>query len=108
MRRNFIGSGNDGFVCKHCGQAVKPLTSGSYRNHCPFCLYSKHVDVIPGDRLATCHGLMEPIAVDQSAKKGWILIHQCEACGKIQRNKAALEDREPDSYEKLIVLASSV
>ncbi|WDF05905.1 RNHCP domain-containing protein [Shouchella hunanensis] len=34
--------------------------NGSYRNHCPFCLYSKHQDIIPGDRASTCGGLMEP------------------------------------------------
>ncbi len=108
MRKNFLGKGNDGFVCAQCCQVIHPLTSGSYRNHCPFCLFSKHVDVIPGDRLATCHGFMEPIAVDYSAKKGWIIIHRCLKCGIIRRNKTALEDGQSDDYEKLIVLASSL
>jgi len=108
MRKNFLGRGNDGFDCAQCGRTVVPLTSGSYRNHCPFCLHSKHADVIPGDRLAICHGLMEPIAVDHTTKKGWIIVHQCLTCGLIRRNKAALEDAQPDDFEKLIALASSV
>jgi hypothetical protein len=41
---------NTGFRCEHCQQMVQPVTNGSYRNHCPFCLHSKHVDIMPGDR----------------------------------------------------------
>lgn len=53
---------NESFICEHCGFEVSPHPSGSARNHCPKCLYSKHVDEdSPGDRLATCYGLMEPI-----------------------------------------------
>lgn len=37
------------FICEHCGQHV-PKLGYSCRNHCPYCLYSKHVDVNPGDR----------------------------------------------------------
>ena len=39
------------FNCEHCGKEVLPLSDGSYRNHCPYCLYSKHVDIVLGDRL---------------------------------------------------------
>jgi hypothetical protein len=54
------------FVCEHCG---KPVVGNGYTNHCPECLWSKHVDVNPGDRAATCLGLMEPVGVtiDQAA-----------------------------------------
>ena len=48
---------NVGFVCEHCGGMVLPA-SASYRNHCPFCLYSKHVDMEPGDRQNTCAGMV--------------------------------------------------
>src|SRR4051794_2073561 len=41
---------NSSFCCEHCQQLVLPVTNGSYRNHCPFCLRSKHVDILPGDR----------------------------------------------------------
>ena len=54
---------NTAFTCEHCGREVVPLTSGSYRNHCPFCLYSKHVDALPGDRMSECGGLMEPVGL---------------------------------------------
>ena len=42
-------SKNDGFSCQKCNRMVPP-TSKSCRNHCPYCLYSKHVDVNPGDK----------------------------------------------------------
>jgi len=81
------------FTCEHCNQAVSPLGKGTYRNHCPFCLYSKHVDELgPGDRASVCHGLMEPIAIDSDGKRGWLIVHRCQACGKQIRNKAAPDD----------------
>ncbi len=82
------------FTCEHCGRAVEPLGRGTYRNHCPFCLYSKHVDKEgPGDRASDCRGLMEPIALDQDGKKGFVLIHHCLLCRHEQRNKAAPDDQ---------------
>ena len=107
MRKNFLRSGNDAFVCENCSQTVAPLTSGSYRNHCPFCLYSKHVDIVPGDRLQLCKGMMEPVGVDYSAKKGWVILHRCLRCSAERRNKAALNDAQSDDYETLIALTSS-
>lgn len=89
-RKNFYGTGNDSFVCENCGHAVTKLT-GSYRNHCPKCLYSKHVDVVAGDRLATCHGLMRPVSVEQDSKKGWVITHECH-CGHVRRNRVAKDD----------------
>ena len=65
---------------------------GSFRNHCPVCLYSLHVDVLPGDRGAACGGLMAPTGLDQSGKKGFILIHTCTVCGHVDRNKVASDD----------------
>ena len=62
---------NAGFTCAHCGAGVLPLTNGSYRNHCPFCLWSVHVDdARPGDRLSVCRGLMQPVEL-VSKRKGW-------------------------------------
>lgn len=53
---------NESFTCEFCQKEVGLHSKGSARNHCPYCLYSKHVDEEkPGDRLATCHGLMKPI-----------------------------------------------
>lgn len=45
------------FVCLNCGYAVPPLGYSS-RNHCPRCLCSLHLDVLPGDRASGCRGLM--------------------------------------------------
>ncbi|RKO62771.1 RNHCP domain-containing protein [Caldibacillus debilis] len=87
---------NAGFRCGHCGIYVKPLTNGSYRNHCPNCLYSKHVDIFPGDRKNACRGLMKPVGIDYHSKKGYQLIHQCLKCGAVKRNKIAEDTEQPD------------
>ncbi len=97
---------NEGFVCAHCGVKVRPLAKGSSRNHCPHCLWSKHVDVTPGDRTADCGGMMKPVAVEQDARRGWMIVHRCAWCGTIRRNKAALYDPvQPDCFEALLEVA---
>jgi hypothetical protein len=80
------------FECENCGFDVTPLEHGSCRSHCPKCLYSKHVDNDPGDRLSDCHGLMKPEGIDQDSKKGFVVMHKCEKCGVAKRNKAAPDD----------------
>jgi len=83
----------EAFTCMHCGQHVDELKHGSYRNHCPHCLWSKHVDRDgPGDRLSSCGAGMMPTALDQRSKKGWMIIHTCTACGKNIPNVAAPDD----------------
>lgn len=83
----------ESFACAHCGRQVEPLEHGSYRNHCPHCLYSLHVDRDgPGDRLSTCQSPMAPVTLDQSGKKGWMIVHECLRCGKRIPNKAAPDD----------------
>lgn len=89
---------NTCFICEKCGETIYPLTNGSYRNHCPFCLYSKHLDIFPGDRASKCHGLMEPVDLAYSSKKGYQLIHKCEDCGKIGKNKIALDTVQEDHW----------
>lgn len=87
-------SRQEAFVCEHCGAAVSPLDQGTCRNHCPKCLWSKHVDHVgPGDRASLCQGLMEPIGVDHDAKKGgWMIRHRCVKCGKEIPNRFAPDD----------------
>ena len=81
------------FVCENCGQPVQPLLKGTYRNHCPRCLYSKHVDLDgPGDRLSPCQGLLQPTGIDQDSKKGYIILYRCTKCRKKSKNKAAPDD----------------
>lgn len=92
---------DEGFVCLHCGRKVSPLGYTS-RNHCPFCLWSLHVDVFPGDRNEACHGLLEPIAAAPDAKKGYVLCHRCVKCGAVRKNKAANDD----SMDRIIFLTS--
>ena len=60
---------NNGFMCRYCNREVQRLTNGSYRNHCPFCLYSLHVDRMPGDRNSDCFGLMKPVTYRYTSKK---------------------------------------
>lgn len=108
-RKNPYHGGNDPFMCAKCGLEVLPLTGGGQRNHCPRCLYSVHVDgPVPGDRASGCDGLMRPIAVERSGKKGWIVVHECEQCGIIRRNKAATDDpKQPDDFDVLLSLAEA-
>ena len=85
------------FVCDHCGAEV---SGDGYTDHCPVCLWGKHVDVNPGDRAADCKGAMEPIATAQ--KNGQFRIeYRCEKCGHKFKVKAA----ESDDTDRLIALS---
>lgn len=93
---------DEDFICENCGSKVSKL-GYTCRNHCPVCLYSKHVDINPGDRQEECHGLLEPIGLEMSNKKGYVIIFKCKKCGKIRRNKAA-EDDDMDLIIKLTAM----
>lgn len=82
------------FTCSHCGVAVSNDAPGtSHRNHCPSCLWSRHLDRnVPGDRKAECTGGMEPIAVTVRGQGRWVLIHRCTNCGRLRLNKTAGDD----------------
>ena len=98
---------NTSFPCAHCATLVPANTDGHYRNHCPWCLWSLHVDELPGDRASTCHGLLVPVGVEQSGKKGWIIVHRCARCGHEGRNRAALDDGgQPDDWNVLVSLST--
>jgi len=88
------------FTCEHCGSQV---TGNGFTNHCPSCLWSKHVDIAPGDRAATCANLMEPIAVSSDRKHGYRLLHRCSKCGAERWNRVSPND----SFEALLALARS-
>jgi transcription elongation factor Elf1 len=89
MSQSFIKNTED-FKCEHCGVEVK---GNGYTNHCPACLWSKHVDINPGDRAAleTCGGMMRPIRVELE-KQEYIITHECVKCGHSKRNKMSLDD----------------
>ena len=82
------------FQCKHCRRFVCPPTSGGkHRNHCPFCLFSRHVDDRKsGDRLSLCGSKMEPVGNFQRPNGEYVIIHQCLGCGFERFNRIAADD----------------
>jgi len=91
--------------CIHCERDI-PLSveiGTAHRNHCPFCLWSRHVDLEEsGDRQSECQGEMQPIGL--TFKKEGIdkfglprqgelmLVHRCAGCGKVSINRIAGDD----------------
>jgi hypothetical protein len=73
MTKRFTRRKED-FVCENCGEHVK---SGGYTNHCPNCLYSKHVDINPGDRMSECRGMMRPAYLEK-VSDGFAITFVCE------------------------------
>lgn len=82
------------FKCGHCKQFIgAPLAGGRHRNHCPNCLYSRHVDdTRPGDRKSDCHALMEPSGILNRRNGEQVIIHRCLGCGKEDPNRIAADD----------------
>ena len=78
------------FICENCGNEVNPLEY-SARDHCNKCLYSKHVDVMPGDRNNDCKGLLIPIGIEKF-KNTYKIIYKCEKCKQIHKNVMANDD----------------
>ena len=86
----------ENFICEKCD---KKVMGNGYTNHCPYCLWSKHVDINPGDRMSECGGAMWPAAVDQKAGE-WRILHKCLTCRYEKWNKIS----EDDDVEKIIQL----
>jgi RNHCP domain-containing protein len=82
------------FRCGHCGLDVSTHALGTaHRNHCPTCLWSRHLDDDrPGDRAADCGSLMEPIAICVRGDGEWALIHRCTGCDELHPNRIAGDD----------------
>ena len=78
------------FICDNCHKNVDTLNYTA-RDHCPFCLYSKHVDIEPGDRKNTCHGLLEPIGIEKF-KDTYKVIYKCQKCHQLHKNIVAKDD----------------
>ena len=106
MKNKRFTKNDEGFVCRNCGETVAPLLYSS-RNHCPFCLHSVHADIMPGDRLNSCGGVLQPVLTAPDLKKGWVINFRCVKCGAQVRNKAARDDNKkllirltnPDNYK---------
>jgi len=88
------------FVCEKCGPKV--LGNG-YTNHCPECLYSKHVDVNPGDRAEECGGLMAPVSVEYVSGE-YAIRHKCIKCGFERRQKV----ENSDNFDEVIKISKQV
>ena len=78
------------FICENCGRNVSKLEY-SARDHCPFCLCSKHVDINPGDRMNECRGLLKPITIEKF-KDTYKIVYKCNKCGQIHKNIIADDD----------------
>jgi RNHCP domain len=85
--------GPDTFRCRNCGLDVSADAPGTaHRNHCPNCLWSRHLDDIPGDRAADCGSSMEPVAVCVRGDGEWMLVHRCRGCRIVHLNRIAGDD----------------
>ena len=82
---------DEDFTCHNSGRKV-PKLGYPCRNHCPYCLHSKHVDKNPGDRQEQCHGDLEPVSLEINGKKGYVIVFKCKKCGAIRKNKTAKDD----------------
>jgi len=81
---------DDEFTCEYCNKLIKPL-GYTARDHCPYCLYSKHVDIMPGDRNNNCLGLLKPIGIEKF-KDTFKIIYKCQKCGQNHKNIMAKDD----------------
>ena len=78
------------FTCENCGKNVDKLNYTA-RDHCPYCLYSKHVDINPGDRMNECKGLLEPIGIEKF-QDTYKIIYKCKKCNQMHKNIIANDD----------------
>jgi len=97
------------FRCAHCHALVSSahLLSGvNNRNHCPYCLWSCHLDLFAaGDRLCACKAPMKPIGLtmkkgrnkyQQDLRGELMLVHECTECKALSINRIAADD-DPES-----------
>ena len=87
-------TGAERFKCGHCRAFIGPtIGGGRHRNHCPLCLYSRHVDgARPGDRAGGCRSLMAPVARFYRPNGEPVLVHRCLGCGFERHNRLASDD----------------
>jgi hypothetical protein len=114
MSRPYMGGD---FRCAHCHQIVSSahLLSGvNNRNHCPYCLWSRHLDLYTaGDRLSACKAPMQPLALTAKRRRNkygqdrgeLMLVHQCTDCGDVSINRIAADD---DAHTLLGIFSASL
>ena len=93
---------DENFICENCGYEVKKLNYTA-RDHCPNCLYSKHVDINPGDRQNECKGLLEPIKIEKY-RDTYKIIYKCTRCNQVHKNKIAVDD----NFDLIIKLSNNI
>lgn len=81
---------DENFICENCGVEVTKLNYTA-RDHCPHCLYSKHVDINPGDRQNTCLGLLKPYKIEKF-KDTFKIVYKCKKCNEKHKNVMARDD----------------
>ncbi len=86
------------FICEHCEAFIE---GSGYTDHCPKCLWSKHVDINPGDRKSNCSGMMKPMGVEIKRNK-YIIHHRCTKCGYKFKVKSAPDD----NFEEILKLVN--
>jgi hypothetical protein len=95
---------NPAFRCCRCKAWIEsdPAVAGvKHRNHCPVCLFSRHMDEVKaGDRRSTCGAAMRPVGLTLKHSRNkyatddgeLMLIHLCLNCGKLSINRIAADD----------------
>ena len=95
-RRDTSGVEQAGFTCRHCNLYVPcdPALAGvQNRNHCPYCLHSRHVDrSTPGDRASDCGSTMAPVGIFARPNGEQVLVHCCLGCRITRANRVAADD----------------
>ena len=69
------------FTCIVCGKKV-PKANYTARDHCPYCLSSLHVDIMPGDRMNPCKGVLKPVGIEKF-RDTYKIIYRCEKCHEL-------------------------
>lgn len=97
-KKNFIRK-IENFECGNCGEKV---VGDGYTDHCPKCLWGKHVDEeIPGDRASDCQGLMKPTFAEFSINNFQFTIkYKCTKC----RHEFNVREGKNDDRELLMEL----
>ncbi len=81
---------DESFTCEYCKKDVAKLNYTA-RDHCPYCLASKHVDINPGDRMNNCHGKLVPKDIEKY-KNTYKIVYECDKCHEVKRNIMAIDD----------------
>lgn len=94
---------DEAFTCAHCGLDVPPH-GRTARDHCPRCLRSLHVDVVPGDRASDCGGILDPIGLEVRAGASRLRF-RCRRCGAEKVNRALADGVPPDDPVALALVS---